>query len=100
MQQKNKVKAGRTTCFVLLILSFASCLALLLTSNRWLLVMLSLSYFLDDTIARSLALESAECAIKRFVFLNFYLAHYIPSLRLLSGVFVISIPNFYNAVII
>lgn len=47
--------------------------------------MFSLANFLDDTITRSLTLESSECAVKRFVFFNFYLAHFIPSLRPLRG---------------
>ena len=62
-----------------------SSLALLFTSNRRLFIMFSLANFLDDTITRSLTLESSECAVKRFVFFNFYLAHFIPSLRPLRG---------------
>ena len=67
--------------YKLFILSFTSSLALLFTSNRRLFIMLSFAYFLDNTVTRSLTLETAECAVKRFIFLNFYLAHCIPSLR-------------------
>ncbi len=68
-------------CIFLFVLSLTSGLALLFASNRRLFVMLSFSYFLDDAIARSLALKSAKCAIKRFIFFNSNLTHYIPSLR-------------------
>ncbi len=73
--------------YILLILSFTSSLALLFTSNRWLLIMLSFAHLLNNTVARCLTLETADSAVKRLILFNSNLAHLIPSLRLCQGLF-------------
>ena len=70
---------------LLFVFTFTSSFRLFLSLYRGFLVMLSLTYFLDNAVTRCLTLKSSECAVKRFIFFNFYLTHSIPSLRILRG---------------
>ena len=72
MRKRPAIFFGRLFEFAL-----TSSFGLFLSLYRGLLVMLSLANFLDNAVTRSLAFKASECAVKRFIFLNFNLAHYI-----------------------
>ena len=59
----------------LLVFALTSGFRFLLPCNRRLLVVFSFSDFLDDTVTRSLSLETSESAVQGFIFFNFNLTH-------------------------
>ena len=84
---------------VLLKLSLTSSFGLLLTLYAGLFVMFSLTEFCEYTASCTLSLKSSECAVKRFIILDFNFCHLFPLPPLLAkGYFYIPliVLNYYT----